>query len=111
MKSLAGKILVPSIIVGLAAIQSFGIDAGRALHLYQTPDSLISVTADTISANADTTIARQDSVTVADTTIAPRDTIVVPDSLKDTDPLKFKYFIAILIFHKSSLPFIIPSSL
>lgn len=95
MKSLAGKILVPSIIVGLAAIQSFGIDAGRALHLYQTPDSLISVTADTISANADTTIARQDSVTVADTTIAPRDTIVVPDSLKDTDPLKFKYFIAL----------------
>lgn len=34
MSGRVGKILVPVIVIGLAAVQSFGIDAGRALHFH-----------------------------------------------------------------------------
>jgi hypothetical protein len=86
----------------MAGIQSFGIDASRAVGLKRLTDSLI------ISHLPDTTAVR-DSILQADTTrqepgisdstlnlvLSAKDTIKVPDSLKETDPFKYKYYIAI----------------
>ena len=91
MKRFLAKIWVPLLLVTMAAIQSFGIDASRAVGLRKLTDSL--------SHNnlADTT-SLKDSI-VADSTInlilTARDTIKAPDSLKHTDPLKYRYYIAI----------------
>ena len=103
-------------LVGLAAVQSFGIDASRVMDFAGLRDSLslsglkdssaagIAVS-DTSKAQSDTIVSRdtialddttalQDS-TVARDTIAARDTIKVPDSLQFTDPFFFKYYIAV----------------
>lgn len=116
MKKWTGKILLPSLFVGLAAIQSFGIDMGRVSRSVKLQDSLFLTEVDSTALSpADTTISLGDSIASADdtaaflfpadtsitagtdstATISPRDTIVVPDSLRETDPLKFKYFIAL----------------
>lgn len=116
MKKWTGKILLPSLFVGLAAIQSFGIDMGRVSRSVKLQDSLFLTEVDSTALfPADTTISLGDSIASADDTaaflfpadtsitagtdstdtISPRDTIVVPDSLRETDPLKFKYFIAL----------------
>ncbi len=107
MKNLISKIWFPIVLTGAAAVQSFGIDAGRygkvlekqdslALEMeadsVRLPDSVVSVT------DIDTTwidsLQAADSLTAADS-LAPADTIVVPDSLRYTDSLKFKYYIAL----------------
>ena len=102
MKHFLAKIWVPLTLVTMAGIQSFGIDASRAVGLKRLTDSLI------ISHLPDTTAVR-DSILQADTTrqepgisdstinlaLSARDTIKVPDSLKETDPFKYKYYIAI----------------
>ena len=102
MKRLIAKIWVPVLLVLMAAVQSFGIDASRAVGLKRLTDSLI------ISHLPDTTAVR-DSILQADTTrqepgisdstinlvLSAKDTIKVPDSLKETDPFKYKYYIAI----------------
>ena len=103
-------------LVGLAAVQSFGIDASRVMNFAGLRDTLslsgindssaagIAVS-DTSKANRDTlqaldsvvlndTVPVPDSVAVKDT-IAARDTIKVPDSLQFTDPFFFKYYIAV----------------
>lgn len=113
MKNLLAKIWVPLLFVSLAAIQSFGIDAGRAVGFKRIADSLMlsrlndstaidsasidssaadSIITDSIASKA----ILQDSVQT-DTTIflTARDTMIVPDSLKDTDPFFYKYYIAV----------------
>ena len=65
-------------LVAVAAFQSFGIDASRALNISALLDSL----------------AQNDTIVPQDT-IAPRDTIRIPDSLEFKDPFFFKYYIAI----------------
>ena len=102
MKNLLAKIWVPALLVAMAAVQSFGIDAGRTASLRRLADSLsFSQLHDTTSVFDSTfvtdTIA--DTVAVSDSNAVPvltaRDTIVVPDSLQYTDPFKYKYYIAI----------------
>ena len=102
MKHFLAKIWVPLTLVTMAGIQSFGIDASRAVGLKRLTDSLI------ISHLPDTTAVR-DSILQADSTrqepgisdstinlvLSAKDTIKVPDSLKETDPFKYKYYIAI----------------
>lgn len=102
MKRFLTKIWVPLVLVTLAGIQSFGIDASRAVGLKRLTDSLI------INQLPDTTAVRdsllqpdstgQDQVTTDSTIkliLSAKDTLKVPDSLKETDPFKYKYYIAI----------------
>ena len=113
MKRIVAKIWVPTLLILMAAVQSFGIDAARAVSFRKQADSLIlnrlsdsiaaadfavdSTIVDTLiidTTTVDTLIA--DSLIIADTLkIAARDTIVVPEGLRETDPFKFKYYIAI----------------
>lgn len=92
MKRLLAKIWVPLTLVALAGIQSFGIDASRAVGSRRVADSLA------INQLPDTT-AVHDSITAPDSTIdlilSAKDTIRIPDSLKETDPFKYRYYIAI----------------
>jgi hypothetical protein len=85
MKKALAKIWAPILLVGLAAMQSFGIDAGRSAGLRRLADSLI------ISQMPDSTTTYDSILPV----LSPRDTIKVPDSLRFTDSLKFKYYIAL----------------
>ena len=113
MKGLIAKIWVPALFVMVAAVQSFGIDAGRAIGLRHLSDSLIlsrtddssaadmiisdsslSVIKDSILING--SIPADDSILLKDTVkVAARDTIVIPDSLEHKDPFFFKYYIAV----------------
>ena len=112
MKKLVSKIWVPALLVMAAAVQSFGIDAHRAVRLRSLADSLAltriddttdsglhtadSLTADSLAidpAPADTLL--QDSLATDTLILTARDTIKVPDSLKETDPFFYKYYIAV----------------
>ncbi len=118
MKDFMAKIWVPALLVMIAAVPSFGIDAGRAVSLRRSADSLRLSSLDDSSALAGIAIdssaaslpdsletPADDSMfvldfandsTAADTLeISPKNTIKVPDSLRLTDPFKFKYYIAI----------------
>ena len=103
MKKFLAKIWFPTLLIGLAAFQSFGIDASRALNIPGLRDSIIlSRIEDTSSAEVavvDSSSAVLDTVAVADTvaqdTIAARDPIRIPDSLEFKDPFFFKYYIAV----------------
>ena len=84
MKNLLAKIWVPFLLVTVAAIQSFGIDAGRAIGFTKIADSLkVSLLADTTAVDSIVNI------------ISARDTMVVPDSLRETDPFFYKYYVAV----------------
>ena len=93
MKNLMAKIWVPALLVLVAAVQSAGIDAGRSASLRRLADSLVLVSEADSTAIADSFTVVSDSL--AQPVIAARDTIVVPDSLKETDPFRYKYYIAI----------------
>ena len=122
MKKMVAKIWVPALLVMIAAVQSFGIDVHRAVRLWSLADSLaltrLDDTTGTEAAPADS--LRIDSIitglfpadstaadslasdsTAVDSTIldtlflTARDTIKVPDSLKETDPFFYKYYIAV----------------
>ncbi len=103
MKNFLAKIWFPTLLIGLAAVQSFGIDTSRALSIPGLRDSIIlSRIDDTSSAEVvvvDSSSATLDTLAVADTaiqdTIAARDTIRIPDSLEFKDPFFFKYYIAV----------------
>ncbi len=82
MKNVLAKIWVPMLLVAIAATQSFGVDAGRSASLRRLADSLVSS-------------QLQDTTDIKDSILSPRDTIRIPDSLQFTDPLKFKYYIAL----------------
>ncbi len=87
MKNVLAKIWVPLVLVALAAAQSFGIDAGRAAGLRRLADSLIFTQVQDTSEVSDSILP--------DWKPSARDTIQVPDSLKYTDTLKYKYYIAL----------------
>jgi hypothetical protein len=104
------KIWVPALLVMAAAMQSFGIDAGRSVGLRGLADSLAltrqsdsSFLMEEVSDTARPTLIdslKADSLTLdtllTDTLIlTARDTIKVPDSLRETDPFFFKYYIAV----------------
>ena len=108
MKDFLAKIWVPALLVMLAATQTFGIDAGRAANLRRIADSLrtsslddstaLAGTAiDSLEATADSTFIldfKNDSIQTADSVKpSPRDTIKIPDSLKVTDPVRYRYYI------------------
>ncbi len=125
MKKMMAKIWVPTLLVLLAAVQSFGIDAHRAAKIFGFADSLvlnrIDDTTDVVKFAIDTihdTAADStgtDSLTTDSLTMNPlimdslstdsltrdtviltaRDTIKVPDSLKTSDPFFYKYYIAV----------------
>ena len=112
MKKLIAKIWVPALLVLMAGVQSFGIDASRAVGLKMLSDSLVTLRSNDSS---DVSIAVPDSVApaivdsllpetadtvpaeIADSTIVltAKDTIVPPDSLKEKDPFFFKYYLAV----------------
>ena len=77
MKKVLTKIWVPILLVMVAAMQSFGIDAGRNASLARLADSLA------LNQLPDSTSA------------VKLDTIVVPESLKLEDPIRYKYYIAL----------------
>ena len=123
------KIWVPTLLVLVAAVQSFGIDTARAISQRKQLDSLTINRLDDTVAAADFAVdsfkmeAINDSLTMSDTlvtdslttdldstlldstivdstivdtlVISARDTIKVPEELRETDPFKFKYYIAI----------------
>ena len=82
MKEIVAKIWVPALLVMMAAVQSFGVDAGRSASLRRLADSLALVR------EADTTA-------LADSFVTAADTITIPDSLRETDPLRYRYYIAL----------------
>ena len=86
MKNLIAKIWVPLLLVSVAAIQSFGIDAGRSASLRQLADSLELIQLPDTTHTPDTILPE---------VIQARDTIRIPDSLQYTDPFKYKYYIAL----------------
>ena len=107
MKNFISKIWFPAVLTMTAAFQSFGIDAGRYVRGSVQQDSLTAAIgeADSILARdgvvTDSLVAN-DTVFVSDTitgspadSLPARDTIVIPDSLRYTDTLKFKYYIAL----------------
>jgi hypothetical protein len=105
MKKMVAKIWVPTLLVMLAAVQSFGIDAGRAAMLWGLADSLVLARIDDSTAVSPVDSLALDSLVLdtsaADSLIADtlfltaRDTIKIPDSLKYTDPFFYKYYIAV----------------
>ncbi len=113
MKKTLAKIWVPTLLVLVAAMQSFGIDTRRAVGLARLSDSLALLrtgdsasTADLAADSVSATLTSADSIAidtlltdslVKDTAVIvhARDTITVPDSLKETDPFFYKYYIAV----------------
>ena len=106
MKKSVAKIWVPTLLVLLAAVQSFGIDAHRAVRLWGLTDSLVltrlddttateAILTDSLDLIADSTDTSADTAGIDTLFLTARDTIKVPDSLKETDPFFFKYYIAV----------------
>ena len=103
MKNLLAKIWTPLLLVTLAALQSFGIDAGRSIGLRRISDSLYVNRLEDSTAIDSTALDSviKDSILTdtipADTAslLTARDTIKVPDSLRYTDPFFYKYYIAV----------------
>ena len=107
MERFIAKIWVPALLVLVAAAQSFGIDAGRAIRLHRISDSLmLAMVEDSSYAEKAIDTTRIDSLLKdslpidslqLDTTkvLTARDTIVIPDTLKETDPFFYKYYIAV----------------
>ena len=98
MKNLMAKIWVPFLLVAVAAIQSFGIDAGRAIGFKKIADSLMvnrltdTTVVDSIVKEAIVADSLQSDTTIV---LTARDTIIAPDSLKETDPFFYKYYVAV----------------
>ena len=82
MKKLVKKIWVPALLVMVAAMQSFGIDAGRSVGLKRLADSLAltRVRPDTTAVESTDTLDRPDSLTSADS-LNVTDSLSVADSL------------------------------
>ena len=120
MRKIVSRIWIPALLVMTAALQSFGIDAGRAVGLRRLADSLIltrqadsslligQASDSTAPAFADTLVADSlltdtlyndttviDSIKVDTLILSARDTIRIPDSLKETDPFFYRYYIAV----------------
>ena len=96
MRNFVAKIWVPTLLVLMAGVQSFGIDAGRAAGLKMLSDSLMT---SRLNDSSDVSIAVSDSVLpeIADSIIplTAKDTIIAPDYLKEQDPFFYKYYLAV----------------
>lgn len=91
MKNLLTKIWMPVLLVSLAALQSFGTGTQRFAGHASPADSLVlSITDDSLQYTG-----QADSVFRQEIIISARDTVSVPDSLRETDPFKYKYYIAL----------------
>jgi len=115
MKNLMAKIWVPVLLVMFAAVQTFGIDLHRSAKIFSFADSLSlisqadSTVTDSLARDSLKAAMPEVSMLFSDTlftdslqadtamtlTLSARDTIKVPDSLKDTDPFFYKYYIAV----------------
>ncbi len=113
MKNFMAKIWVPALLVLLAAVQSFGIDAHRAARIFSLADTLVLNSLDDTTAavrpaidsvqstdsvlkdSVLTDTAAVDTMSVDTLVLTARDTIKVPDSLKEADPFFYKYYIAV----------------
>lgn len=116
MKNLLSKIWIPALLIGIAAIQSFGIDAVRTVRLAAVADSLkqargtdssiIKESVDTEAMKASDSVvfihtnpgiaavigsisSKVDSIKA----LTPRDTIIPPDSLRLTDSIRYRYYV------------------
>lgn len=96
MKHFIAKIWVPALLVLMAGVQSFGIDAGRAAGLKMLSDSLMTSRLSDSSA-ADVVVPDTTLAEISDSTIVltAKDTIIPPDSLREKDPFFFKYYLAV----------------
>jgi len=108
MAKLWADILVPVAIAGAVAAQTLGVEISRASRMHQwfpaaQKDTVTTVTDTTVLADS---VALSDSLdeeefffgdAPQDTTpkIFARDTMKVPDSLKLTDPFRYKWYVAI----------------
>lgn len=118
MKNLLSKIWIPAVLVSIAAVQSFGIDAIRAERYAEIADSLeqtrrndttlldrvIDSEATTASDSAvfihsnkgiASVISRLSSVLDSIRSLTARDTIIPPDSLRYTDSIRYRYYVEI----------------
>ena len=111
MKSVLSKIWIPAVFIGMAAVQSYGIDVGRTAAysgMFPLTDTIPSATdtilkdsaeatfgTDSIIASAEDSLMTADSIAAADTLpkLSARDTIIAPDSLMDTDPFRYRYYV------------------
>jgi hypothetical protein len=95
MKGLLSKIWVPALIVGIAAVQTFGFDPGRREALGLTKS--LPPAKDTVVTHFDIRIKNDSSYlnSLEEKRISARDTIKAPDSLKFTDPFRYRYYVAI----------------
>ena len=103
MKNFMAKIWVPTLLVMLAAVQSFGIDAHRAARIFGLADTLVLTRLDDTTDVSDPAIdslhsldsLRPESVQTDTVILSARDTIQVPEDLKESDPFFYKYYIAV----------------
>ena len=103
MKNFMAKIWVPTLLVMLAAVQSFGIDAHRAARIFGLADTLVLTRLDDTTEVSDPVIdslhsmdsLRPESVQTDTVILSARDTIQVPEDLKESDPFFYKYYIAV----------------
>ncbi len=123
MKKTMAKIWVPTLLVLMAAVQSFGIDAHRAAKIFGFADSLVLNDLNDSTKAASPAIdslhehdslrmeplmpdslkmdslkidsLKMDSLAKDTVILTARDTIKVPDSLKEIDPFFYKYYIAV----------------
>ena len=106
MRNILKKIWFPVIVVSVAAIQTFGMDISRntgfrSQVIAEAPDTVIYVNNVYTGFRTKGDKAAADSLEgfleeVGDTTfISARDTMKVPDSLRLTDPFRYRYYVAI----------------
>ena len=113
MKNFMAKIWVPTLLVMLAAVQSFGIDAHRAARIFGLADTLVLTRLDDTTdvsdpaidslhsldslrpENLQTDSTATDSVQADTIILSARDTIQVPEDLKESDTFFYKYYIAV----------------
>ena len=106
-KDVFSRIWFPAVIVTAAALQTFGMDVARTDSVsapFQKKDTVIYDNSRTFSKfrSEQDRQALQDSA-LSDTTgsdtvriLTARDTIHAPDSLRETDPFRYKYYVALL---------------
>ena len=115
VKGLLSKIWFPLAVVAFAAVQSFGGDLSRgSLNLRHLPSVSQEAAPDTVKYSNEKifTKFREEGFKIPgdsssllfglgeeDTTavrLTARDTIVAPDSLRDIDPFRYKYYVALV---------------
>lgn len=103
------KIWFPALVVGIVAVQSFASDYSRTSDMWgrfwSSPEPVTDTVIyhnniytkfrseyDRVIADSLSDFLLEDSAEVA---VTARDTMKVPDSLRFTDPFRYKYYVAI----------------